>query len=434
MTGCTSAASSAGHGDSSGVGSQVNAELRRELAAWYPGAVDEDHGDGTGGFHSQFDADWNRLPGQGRFVVFQSRLTWTAAEVARQRPDWANVYLPYAEHGFQFLASQQWDTKHGGFFWEIAEPGAANPPQYQEKHAYGISFGIYAAAAVYQANHDPRALKLAVEAFRWLDAHAHDVRNGGYFEALAPDGTPVLHAPGNAGADTTKDRIGTPYGQKSMNAHIHLLESFTALYRIWPDRILRQRLEELFILVRDRFPAPPGYLSLHYTVDWKPIAGNASYGHDVETAFLLLESAEALGIKDDPATWDLAKRLWDNALKYGYDDTHGGFFNEGPSGQRATDRKKVWWVQAEALNSLLVMHEHFGQRDPRYLDAFMKTWDFTKTHQIDTERGGWNDEVSEDGTKVLTPAKSNDWKDPYHTVRALLNMSEILEKQPQRSK
>src|SRR5213075_839994 len=65
---------------------QVEAELQRELSAWYPRTVDEDQPNEPGGFHSQFDQDWNRLAGQGRFVVFQSRLTWTAAEVARRRP------------------------------------------------------------------------------------------------------------------------------------------------------------------------------------------------------------------------------------------------------------------------------------------------------------------------------------------------------------
>jgi mannobiose 2-epimerase len=397
--------------------------------------VNDEHTPGAdadaGGFHSQFDADWKRLPGQGRFVVFQSRLTWTAAEVARRRPELASKYLPIAAHGLDFLATQQWDATNGGFFWEVAEPGHG-PPQYNEKHAYGVSFGIYACATVFQANHDRRALNLAVSAFKWLDQHAHDNIYGGYWEALAPDGTPVMQAPGNAGADPAKDRIGTEYGRKSMNTHIHLLESFTTLYRAWPDRILRDRLKELFFLIRDRMPSSPGYLPLYYTPDWKPIPGHVSYGHDVETAYLLTEAADALNITNDPSSFDVAKRLWTNSLNYGLDQTNGGFFTEGPPGKPADDRKKTWWVQAEALNSLLMMHEHFGLTEPRYWDAFTATWKFTTEHQIDRERGGWYDEISEDGTKVLKTEKSNDWKDPYHTVRALLNISDGLKKIPPR--
>src|SRR4051794_2589743 len=106
---------------------EVDTELARELDAWYSHVMNDEHtagaDAGAGGFHSQFDADWNRLPGQGRFVVFQSRLTWTAAEVARRRPELASKYLPIAAHGLDFLATKQWDATNGGFFWEVAEPG-----------------------------------------------------------------------------------------------------------------------------------------------------------------------------------------------------------------------------------------------------------------------------------------------------------------------
>jgi mannobiose 2-epimerase len=178
-------------------------------------------------------------------------------------------------------------------------------------------------------------------------------------------------------------------------------------------------------------PNPPGYLPLYYSFDWKPVAGKVSYGHDVETAFLLTEAADALGRPDDLTTLDVAKRLWNNSLTYGLDKTNGGFFSEGPPGKPADDRKKVWWVQAEALNSLLLMEKEAGA-DGRYRSAFDATWRFTTEHQIDKDRGGWHDEVTEDGNKVLKPDKSNDWKDPYHTVRALLNMSDTLKKLPPR--
>jgi mannobiose 2-epimerase len=135
---------------------EVDGELRRELDTWYAHVVNREGegnpGAGAGGFHSQFDENWNRLPGQGRFVVFQSRLTWTAAEVARRRPELRERFLPIAMHGVDFLATKQWDATNGGFFWEISEPGVTGSPQFTEKHAYGVSFGIYACANVFEAN------------------------------------------------------------------------------------------------------------------------------------------------------------------------------------------------------------------------------------------------------------------------------------------
>jgi mannobiose 2-epimerase len=271
-------------------------------------------------------------------------------------------------------------------------------------------------------------LGLAQEAFRWLDGHAHDAKHGGYFEALRRDGTPIMTPPANPDGTPghPTDRIGTAYGLKSMNTHIHLLEAFTALHHVWPDPLVRDRLLEVFTIVRDRLPQDPGYLAMFLKPDWTPVPGHASYGHDVQTVFLLAEAAAALGRPDDEATWALARRIWDNTLRHGYDAEHGGIFYEGIPGKPAEQRQKNWWTASEALQSLLLMHERFGERDPRYWSAFTQTWAFAVRHQIDAKFGGWHGEVSPDGSKVLSADKGDNWKEPYHTGRALLNCADML--------
>jgi mannobiose 2-epimerase len=138
-----------------------------------------------------------------------------------------------------------------GFFWAVDRNGQPATERGREKHVYGISFGIYAAAANYKATRDAQALNLAQRAFAWLDAHAHDARNGGYYEALTSAGPAYSGATAHA-IGIKSDAIGTRYGYKSMNSHIHLLEAFTALYEVWPDRKLRARLQETFDIVRDK--------------------------------------------------------------------------------------------------------------------------------------------------------------------------------------
>jgi mannobiose 2-epimerase len=257
-----------------------------------------------------------------------------------------------------------------------------------------------------------------------MDAHAHDARRGGYFEWLTRDGRLVEGAGGKGRVEVTPVS-GFPVGYKSMNTHLHLLESFTELYGVWKDETLRRRLEELLSIVRDKISVEPGAMGLYFTNDWRALPGHDSYGHDVEAAYLMLEASEALGRKRDAATERTAKMLVDHALAYGWDETFGGFYREGTAAGEAEDRQKEWWVQVEGLNTLLLMHERYGRANGAYFKAFRRQWEFIRDRQVDKEFRGLYDTVERDGTATGTP-KARMWKAAYHDGRALLNVTERL--------
>ena len=154
---------------------------------WFPACVDTEHG----GFHANFTRDWKRAPSDGKFSVFQGRMTWVAATVARRYPDLAGTYLPIARHGLAYLEDVLWDKQYGGFYWGLGDDGKVIPRFTDGKHLYGISFCLYGAAAAYETTHDPKALDLAQRAYRWIEDHAHDDVNGGYYEWLTRDGKVV---------------------------------------------------------------------------------------------------------------------------------------------------------------------------------------------------------------------------------------------------
>jgi mannobiose 2-epimerase len=403
---------------------QVDQRVREELTRdWYPRAVDHQRG----GFHQTFARDWSSQPDHDTFLVYQARLTWTAAAFARYSPAHRDEYVGYARHGVAFLDRVMRDQEFGGFHWILDAKGGLNTRLGDEKHAYGISFVIYAASEVRQVTGDERALKVARDAFDWLDQHAHDAKHGGYFEAMRRDGTPILTWDEGVPIARRTDRVGIYYGFKTMNVHIHLLEAVAALSRVDARPVVKERLRELLTIVRDKIAVEPGALNLYLTRDWRAIPAHDSFGHDVETAYLLVEAAEALGIPDDARTWEVARRLIDHALDWGWDDEHGGFYDKGESfGAPAWDRKKVWWTEAEGLNALLVMHHKFGTRTDRYSKAFRKQWDFIEKHMIDPVHGGWFAETARDGTLIGDGAKANPWKANYHTSRALMNVSTLL--------
>jgi mannobiose 2-epimerase len=283
---------------------------------------------------------------------------------------------------------------------------------------------MYGAAAAYEATHDPKALLLAQNAFRWIDAHAHDPRNGGYFEVLTRQGK-VMEADATAAGSNSPG--GFFIGYKSMNTHIHLLESVSQLYEVWKDDTVRKRLEELLRIVRDKICVQPGVMNLYFTNDWRPIPDHDSYGHDVETAYLMLEAEDVLGVTHDPRTERMARMLVDHALAYGWDSAMGGFYEEGTTFGKAEDKRKEWWVQFEGLNSLLLMHEKYGKETSVYFDAFLKQWQFISEHQIDPEFHGVYQVVGPDGT-AENSTKGQIWKAAYHDGRALLNVTARLKR------
>ena len=296
-----------------------------------------------------------------------------------------------------------------------------------EKHIYGISFVIYAASKLRAVAADDLALKAARDAFDWLEAHAHGAGRGGYFEALTRDGTPIITCDECLPIARRQDRLGISYGFKTMNSHIHLLEALAELSRVDSRPIVRERLREVFQIVRDRIAVEPGALNLYLTRDWRAIPAHDSFGHDIETAYLLVEAADALGMAGDEPTWTVARRLVDHALDWGWDDENGGFYDKGESfAGAAFDTTKVWWTQAEGLNALLVMDKKYGGKTDRYARAFQKQWDFIQAHMIDPAHGGWFPETQRDGTLHGDGAKANPWKANYHTSRAMMNVVNLL--------
>lgn len=402
---------------------EAEAMLRRDvLGVWFPRTVDNENG----GFLSNFTRDWQPARSEGKFSVFQARMTWISAEIVMRRPDLKDRFLPNVAHGVDYLRNILWDKQYGGFFWGLDDKGQISSYYTDGKHLYGNSFCLYALASSYQATKEPKTLEFAQKAFRWMDEHAHDAKNGGYFEWLTREGKPVPAHPESGKIELLPVAL-FPIGYKSMNTHIHLLESFTQLYDVWKDDTLRQRLEELLSIIRDKISVEPGAMNLYLTNEWIAIPDHDSYGHDVEAAYLMLETEDVLGRGHDPKTVRMAKMLVDHALNYGWDENLGGFYRDGTTFGRTEDRLKEWWVEVEGLNALLLMHETYGQQTDVYFKAFQLQWQFIKDHQVDSEFRGLYELVGPDG-QAVSRNKGRIWKEGYHEGRAMLNVTERLKR------
>ncbi len=397
--------------------------IEQVMGKWYPRTVNRQRG----GFHQNLARDWTPLPDQNCFLVYQARMTWTAAAFAEFSPADREEYLEYARHGVEFLDRVMRDREQGGFHWILDAQGNLSSQLGTDKHVYATAFVVYAGSRAYEVTRDPRALQVARDAFEWLEQCAHDSQYGGYHEGLGRDGTPQLAWDPSASLAERYDRMSVYRGFKSMNAHIHLLEALAELHRVDPQPLVRERLEETLAIVRDRIAVEPGALNLYLTRDWRAVPAHDSFGHDVETTYLLLEAAESLGGEEDERTWHVARQLTDHALDWGWDEKYGGFYDKGEAFRPAFERDKIWWTQFEGLNTLLLLHHRLGHETDRYWQAFLKQWHFIEHYQVDTQYGGVFEHVAEDGTLTSAGQKASQWKAAYHTARSLMNVSRLLQ-------
>jgi mannobiose 2-epimerase len=402
---------------------------------WYPRIIDLEHG----GYLTNYSYNWEQLPNQDKYLVYQARHIWTLSMLYKNYPD-KREFLDYAGHGFKFLISKMWDEEEGGYYLAVDQNGIPLEKNIHEKRIYGQAFAIYGLAEYYSVSKETTALEWAKKSFNWIEENAHDPVNGGYFEFLHRDGSPVL------GSDNYQTELNdrVVIGLKDYNSSIHILEALTSLYHVWPNELVKERLEEMFHVVRDIMVTDPGYLLLYFTADWTPVTGNTldeiageelwfashvTFGHDIETSYLLFEAAEALGNHDD-RTIKVIKQLTDHTLMKGWDEQNGGIFDKGkymkPDSMVIIDDKKAWWGEIEAFNSMLLLHSLYPDDKMDYYGYFLKQWDFLNTYQIDHEYGGWYNGSLDTNPKSKKANKAHPWKTTYHNSRGMVNCINIL--------
>jgi mannobiose 2-epimerase len=362
--------------------------------------------------------DLRRFDEVPRHVVLCARLLWTFAAVSRlePRPEW----LETGRRALALLTGPFWDVQHGGVFWSLDRNGRVFS---NRKQIYAQVFAIYGLAEWHAATGDHAALARANALYELVERHAADPVHGGYLEARGGDWGEL---------DDLRLSERDLNAPKSMNTHLHLLEAYTTLYRIWPDVGLRARLRGVLEVMLDHVVTitPHTRCELFFDLAWRPLSPTISFGHDIEASWLLWDAAKALG---DPVlcarTAGVALDLAAGVLAHGC-DTDGSIFYEATA-DRVVNAEKHWWPQAEAVVGFL--NAHALGRGGAWLEAAARVWQFIENHVIDRQHGEWFAELDRSGYPVPDypqrdgSCKIGPWKCPYHNARACL---EVLRRVP----
>lgn len=389
------------------------AELRDELVAdilpyWLDRMTDP-----TGGYFGRRDYSDTLIETAPRGAILNARILWTFSAAYRLLGD--KTYLEAATHAFGYFSSRFIDSSYGGVYWSLNADGS---PLDTKKQFYAIAFAIYGLSEYARATSSALAAELAVNLYDSIEKHSLDRVNGGYIEALGRDWKEL------ADVRLSEKDANSP---KSMNTHLHILEAYTALYRVAPSDRLASSIENLLGIFLTRIMShETGHLGLFFNMEWRRQDNIISYGHDIEASWLLLEAALVLG---RPELTDIVKnacrRIADAALEGRLDD--GSMIYEaeyGGSGPDTIDGDRHWWVQAEDVVGLIWLYTMHGV-EPALRKAY-NSWLWIRAHLLDTGHGEWRWSIKADGMPDNTEDKAGFWKCPYHNSRMCIETIERL--------
>lgn len=361
-----------------------------------------------GGFYGRISGEDVLMPDEPKGAILNARILWTFSAAYRllKKPE----YLATATRAKRYLLDFFYDKQFGGIYWSVDCEG--NPLD-TKKQIYALGFAIYGLSEYARATGDEEALEYAIRLFEVIEKYSFDAEKNGYVEALTRDWQPIADMRLSDKDENEK---------KTMNTHLHILEPYANLYRVWKDGRLKTQLKNLIeLFVTKILDTQTYHLNLFFEDDWTNKYHLISYGHDIEASWLIHEAALVLGdeavLKQiEPIIVRIAHAA-DEGLNADGSMTYERFSDTGK-----TDRELHWWVQAENVVGHLNLYQHFG--DEEALSTALRCWQFIKDKLIDRENGEWYWSRFADGSINRNDDKAGFWKCPYHNGRMCLEINE----------
>ncbi len=376
------------------------------LHFWMTKMVDAENG----GFYGRIDGHNVLHKDADKGAILNARILWTFSAAYRllRKPE----YLAMATRAKRYLIDHFIDHEYGGVFWSLDYTGQ---PKDTKKQFYAIGFAIYGLSEYARATGDEEALRQAIALYHVVEEHGHDRVYNGYIEALTRDWHAV--------SDMRLSDHDANY-PKSQNTHLHIIEPYTNLYRVWPSGELGESLRNIIGIFTDRILNPvTHHLDLFFEMDWTRSADvTESYGHDIECSWLIHEAALSLGDKEVLKKVEPVVKKIALASEKGL-NADGSMIHEANLTTGSVDDDLHWWVQAEAVVGFVNLYQHF--HDEAALRKALRCWQYIKENLIDYKNGEWYWSRHKDGSLNTTDDKAGFWKCPYHNGRMCM---EILER------
>lgn len=384
---------------------EMKQHLKEVIIPFWKSMKDEE----CGGFYGYLDYDLNLDKKAVKGCILNSRITWFFSQaylVLKEIGELDESLLAMANHGFSFMEQYCMDQEFGGIYWSMNFDGSPNETI---KHTYNQAFSIYALSAFYEATGNQKALKMAMELFEIIETKCRDEE--GYLESFDREFKLI---------DNEKLSENGVIAYRTMNTLLHVFEAYTELFKVTQEEKVKEKLLWMMDVFADKMYNPILHRQeVFFDKEYHSLIDLHSYGHDIETAWLIDRGVEVVGLKNyeakmTPITADLTREIFEVA--FNGDSLH----NECENGHVNTSR--IWWVQAESVVGFLNGYQKDQDR-VEYMAAAKKQWNYIKEFMIDTRKGSeWYWEVDMNGQPTSKKPIVEPWKCPYHNGRMCLEV------------
>ncbi len=379
---------------------EVKKHLEEKIIPFWKNLRDDEFG----GYYGYMDYDLNVDKEAVKGCILNSRITWFFSAAYKQLQD--ESLLEEAKHGYAFMKEHCFDKENGGVFWSVKYDGT---PEDTTKHTYNQAFSIYALSDYYEASGDPEALELAMQQFHLIEEKCTD--EIGYKEAFDRSFHEV---------DNDKLSENGVMAEKTMNTLLHVFEAYTELYRVSHNEEVKKRLEWIFEEFANKVYNPALHRQeVFFDKNMNTILDLYSYGHDIETSWLLDYGVEVLG---EQKYKDLITPITDDMLANLYEVAFDGHSLNNECDRGVVNTTSIWWVQAETVLGFVngaLKHPEIKE----YMMAARSEWDYIQEHMIDPREGSeWFWDVDKNGEATDKKPIVEPWKCPYHNGRMCLEI------------
>ncbi len=384
---------------------KMREHLVKDIIPFWQNLKDCEHG----GFYGYVGADLQVDKQYVKGCILNSRILWFFSNAYLCLKD--EALLADAKQAYDFMKNKCMDKEYGGVYWSVTYDGI---PEDTTKHIYNQAFAVYALSSYYDATKDEEALSFAKELFSVIEEKGFD--EGGYKEALDRSFAPA--------ANDKLSENGV-MADRTMNTLLHVFEAYTELYRVSKDERVREKLVWILDTFRHKIYNPALHRQeVFFDNDMNSIIDLHSYGHDIETAWLLDRGIKVM--EDDtyakifePIVADLVAEVYRAAY------SNHSLANECERG--TVDKKRVWWVQGEAVVGFYNEYQKHPEKT-EYLEASENIWNFIQNYVIDKREGSeWHMHVDENGNPETDKPVVEPWKCPYHNGRMCMEIISRME-------
>ncbi|SER49030.1 mannobiose 2-epimerase [Gracilibacillus ureilyticus] len=382
---------------------EIRDHLENKILPFWMKLKDEENG----GFFGKVDEELIVHKEEDKGGIATARFLWTFS--AAYRVTGNKDYLLHAEHLYLFLRDKLYDRKHKGIYWLVNYKGE---PKDTRKHVYAQSFAIYALSEYYRVTESKEVLELALEIYQLIEEKGFNRTNNAYLEEFDRCWNPQ--------ANEMLSENGV-IAEITMNTHIHVLEAYTNLYKVYPSKKLKEVLQNLLhVHYQKIYDKNTKFLGVFFDKGWNSLVPVKSFGHDIEASWLMDETVKTLGINNsayNEMILDIAYNISDYAIQ-----SDGSLINEQIEDNY--DMTRVWWVQAEAMVGFLNAYQHTN--DPKFELLIDSLWEYIKNNIVDKrDNGEWFWSVEADGTPTRRDI-GEPWKTSYHNGRFCLEYMERM--------